>query len=78
MAVLVGAASALRRGIGAPRPTYAEQRVAAAVTHVRARLGQDVMDTAMREGAALSYAEAVAYALGTAPSADEREVGAGE
>ncbi len=74
-AVLLGAASALRVGIGAPRPAYAEQRVAATMTRVQARLGHTALDVALRQGAALRYAEAVAYAVGTAAREEEREVG---
>jgi len=77
-AVLLGVASALRTGIGAPRPAYAEQRVAATMTQLRARLGQAALDTALREGAALAYAEAVAYALSTTISQDKRALGASE
>ncbi len=74
-AVLLGAASTLRAGIGAPIPPHAEQRVAATVTQLQARLGHTALNVALRQGAALGYAEAVAYAVGTAAPEEEREIG---
>jgi len=60
---LLGAADALRRGIGYQRLALHQSGYDAAVTALRASMGEAAFDLASDEGAALTFDDAVSYAL---------------
>ena len=60
---LLGAADALRASIGAPMPPIERADIEVATDAVRALLGVDAFTQARAEGRAMSFEQAVAYAL---------------
>jgi predicted ATPase/class 3 adenylate cyclase/Tfp pilus assembly protein PilF len=63
VARLLGAAEALRKAIGAPRPTFERTEVDGASAATRTALGEAAFAAAWEEGRRMSLEEAVEYAL---------------
>jgi tetratricopeptide (TPR) repeat protein len=71
-AAIWGAAARLREKIGIPIPLNEDADYTRAVTTTRVALGDDGFDEAWREGSAMTFDDAVRYALGGQTGRDAR------
>ncbi len=69
-AFLLGAAEALREGLGAPLPPVERTEYNQTVTAVRAALGEEAFQTAWGQGRSMTLEQAIAYALEEKPTGE--------